>query len=235
MDDAAQPAGDGAHNEQDLGPGPRGRVAADGTPAGEGGRGRWAGERARGHLDGSGTSRRARAPRAGRRRDTPLEQRRLTYPEVGATAGALPAGYDHLVRSRAVGVGEAAFRAAAERLMGWDMHRSAGFEVRPTAARAALGARVVLRLGWGPLRLEAPCEVVRVLDEPRRQGFAYGTLEGHPERGEELFCLDLRPDGTVVLSITAFSRPAAWWARAGAPAARCLQERVTRRYLRGLL
>ncbi|KLU11524.1 hypothetical protein BJF77_02165 [Kocuria sp. CNJ-770] len=164
-----------------------------------------------------------------------MEQRRLTYPEVGATAGALPAGYDHLVRSRAVGAGEAAFRAAAERLMGWEMHRSAGFEVRPTAARAALGTRVVLRLGRGPLRLEAPCEVVRVLDEPRRQGFAYGTLEGHPERGEELFCLDLRPDGTVVLSITAFSRPAAWWARAGAAPARWAQERVTQRYLRALL
>lgn len=189
--DAAQPADDGAHDEQDPGP--------------------------------------------GRRRGAPLERRRLTYPEVGATAGALPAGYDHLVRSRTVGAGEDAFRAAAERLMGWDMHRSAGLEVRPTAARAALGARVVLRLGWGPLRLEAPCEVVRVLDEPRRQGFAYGTLEGHPERGEELFRLDLRPDGTVVLSITAFSRPAAWWVRAGAPAARCVQERVTRRYLRALL
>lgn len=230
--DATCPADDGAHDEP--GPGPR-RRAAGGTPAEDGGRARWPGERPRGHPDGPGATRRGPAPHGGRRRGPPLEQRRLTYPEVGATAGALPVGYDHLVRSRAVGAGEAAFRAAAERLMGWEMHRSAGFEVRPTAARAALGTRVVLRLGRGPLRLEAPCEVVRVLDEPRRQGFAYGTLEGHPERGEELFCLDLRPDGTVVLSITAFSRPAAWWARAGAAPARWAQERVTQRYLRALL
>lgn len=170
-----------------------------------------------------------------RLRPVPLEQRRLTYPEVGATAGALPAGYDHLVRSRTIGSGDAVFHAAAERLMGWDMHRSAGIDVRPTAPRAAVGARVLLRPGWGALRIGAACEVVLVLDEPRRQGFAYGTLDGHPERGEELFCLERRDDDTVVLSITAFSRPAAWWAAAGAPAARWVQERVTQRYLRSVL
>jgi uncharacterized protein (UPF0548 family) len=36
----------------------------------------------------------------------------------------------------------------------------------------------------GPIRV--PCRVVYVLDEPERRGFAYGTLPGHPESGEEL-------------------------------------------------
>lgn len=90
--------------------------------------------------------------------------------------------------------------------------------------RAAVGARLLLRLGRGVLRIGAAGEVVRVLDQPWRQGFAYGTLESHPERGEELFCLELCDDDTVVLTVTAFWRPAA------APVTRRVQERMTRRY-----
>jgi uncharacterized protein (UPF0548 family) len=32
---------------------------------------------------------------------------------------------------------------------------------------------------------DVPCRVVYVVDEPRRAGFAYGTLPGHPEIGGE--------------------------------------------------
>lgn len=164
----------------------------------------------------------------------PLHDRRLTYPEVGATAGALPPGYHHLVRHRTVGTGEAAFRTAADRLMTWDLHRRAGIGVDPGTPPATDGTRVLLRLGRGPLRITAACQVVHVLDEPRRRGFAYGTLDGHPERGEERFCLEWHDDDAVVLTLTAFSRPAAWWARAAAPLARRVQDRVTQRYLHAL-
>ena len=84
------------------------------------------------------------------------------------------------------------------------------------------------------MRITAACQVVHVLDEPRRRGFAYGTLDGHPERGEERFCLEWHDDDAVVLTLTAFSRPAAWWARAAAPLARRVQDRVTQRYLHAL-
>src|SRR3712207_7231330 len=57
--------------------------------------------------------------------------------------------------------------------------------------------------------------VVYTVEEPDRAGFAYGTLPGHPERGEELFLLDRAPDGQLRLTISAFSRPATWLARAG--------------------
>lgn len=69
---------------------------------------------------------------------------------------------------------------------------------------------------------------------PGRRGFAYGTLPGHPECGEERFCVEWRDDDTVALNIVAFSRPATWWARAGAPVARLVQRRITDRYLRAL-
>lgn len=164
----------------------------------------------------------------------PVEERELTYPEVGATRGTLPDGYGTFVQRRVLGSGEELFRAAADCLLDWRMHRAAGIGVPASAPRAVPGASVALRLGRGPLALEFGCRVVYVIDEPRRQGFAYGTLLGHPERGEERFCVQWNDDGTVEFVITAFSAPALWWSRAAAPVSRRVQHLITRRYLRAL-
>jgi uncharacterized protein (UPF0548 family) len=72
------------------------------------------------------------------------------------------------------------------------------------------------------------------VNEPHRKGFAYGTLAGHPERGEEAFVVELTPAGDVRLSIRAFSRPARLIARLGGPAGRAVQRWVTARYVRAL-
>ncbi|NEC24389.1 DUF1990 family protein, partial [Streptomyces parvus] len=53
--------------------------------------------------------------------------------------------------------------------------------------------------------------------EDGRTGFGYGTLTGHPERGEECFVVDLADDGTVWFTVLAFSRPASWYARIAGP------------------
>jgi uncharacterized protein (UPF0548 family) len=74
-----------------------------------------------------------------------------------------------------------------------------------------------------------------VIDEPNRRGFAYGTLQGHPETGEEAFTVRFDPSNDIVsVEITAFSKPSFWWIRVGNLAARQLQRLVTRRYLRAL-
>lgn len=159
----------------------------------------------------------------------------VTYVEVGATLGELPAGYRHVRREVVVGSGRERFERVADQLLGWHLQRAAGLRVRAGADRASPGVVVRLGVGLGPLRLTAPCEVVLVLDEPRRRGFAYGTLPGHPERGEELFVVRLDDDHRVVLTVTAFSRPATWWARLGAPVTAHVQDRVTDRYVRSLL
>jgi uncharacterized protein (UPF0548 family) len=52
---------------------------------------------------------------------------------------------------------------------------------------------LILSLGVAAIRLRAPCRIVYVIDEPDRRGFAYGTLPGHPERGEEAFIISRRP------------------------------------------
>lgn len=82
--------------------------------------------------------------------------------------------------------------------------------------------------------IRAPCRVIYVIDEPKRKGFAYGTLPGHPESGEEAFIVEQTDDGSVWLTIRAFSKPSSWVWWVGYPALRIAQAVVTRRYLRAL-
>jgi uncharacterized protein (UPF0548 family) len=157
----------------------------------------------------------------------------LTYPEHGATRGDLPAGYRHVVRRDRVGTGAAAFRRAADALNGWRMHRRAGLTVVSAPPAAAPGSTVVLRLGPAIVGIVVPCRVVYVVDEPDRCGFAYGTLPGHPETGEEAFIVDRTADA-VHLTIRAFSRPATPLVRIAGPLNHAVQRIVTARYVRAL-
>ncbi len=79
----------------------------------------------------------------------------------------------------------------------------------------------------------APGRVAYLLDEPSRTGFAYGTLPGHPERGEEAF-LVIRADGRLRFEVVAFSKPRDPLTRLGAPVARALQRRTINGYLRAM-
>jgi uncharacterized protein (UPF0548 family) len=158
----------------------------------------------------------------------------LTYAEVGATQGVLPAGYHHVRASREVGHGPDAFAAAASALLGWQLQLRAGLRVTASAPVAEPGAVVLLGFGVGPFRVRAPCRVVYTVTQARRRGFGYGTLPGHPERGEEAFAVELRDDGAVAVSVTAFSRPATMAARAAGSLGLMIQRRVTGRYLDAL-
>lgn len=159
----------------------------------------------------------------------------LTYQEVGATAGGeRPGGYRHMECRWTIGEGDDVFRGAARALMSWQMHRDAGLRVWASAPVAEEGSIVVLGLGVAALRLLAPCRVVYRLSEEHRKGFAYGTLPGHPESGEEAFVVEHQPAGSVVLQISAFSRPATRYARLAGRLNSVLQDAVTRRYASAL-
>ncbi|MCX5380211.1 DUF1990 family protein [Streptomyces sp. NBC_00091] len=152
----------------------------------------------------------------------------LSYPDRGATLRQpLPAGYHHLHHRTRIGRGRAAFEAAGSAVTGFRMHRATGATVRADGP-AATGARVEIGLGAGPLRITVPCEVVWTTDAPDRAGFAYGTLTGHPECGEESFLVELAADGTVWFEVTAFSRPAAWYTRLAGPLVPLLQRGYAR-------
>lgn len=177
------------------------------------------------HQDHHPLARRLRAARAAR----------PTYAEVGASRDArLPDGYAHLRRRIHLGHGPEVLERAGRYVLGWGSQLGSGFAVHPYAP-AEPGATVLLRLNLPGLRrprLVAPCRVVWTVDEPgRRMGFAYGTLPGHPECGEEAFLVTLDEDGEVWFEVVAFSRLASWYARLGRPVAQLCQFLAIERYL----
>jgi uncharacterized protein (UPF0548 family) len=123
----------------------------------------------------------------------------------------------------------------------------AGTPIEPASAREAgevtfaasgmpliqPGDTALLRWLFWPARI--PARVVYVIDEPDRKGFAYGTLPGHPERGEEAFVVERRADDSVWLVIRAFSRPSNAFFWVTYPALRMMQAIFTARYERALL
>jgi len=159
----------------------------------------------------------------------------LTYSEVGATQGRdLPRGYRRLVARARIGTGPRVYAAAVRAVRSFEMQRAAGLTVHADGPEAAVGVTMTLGLGVGRLRIQAPCRVVWVLDEPGRYAYGYGTLPGHPESGEEGFEVSLVGD-EVWLEIRAFSRPGRWYTRLARPAAQLVQDWATGRYRDALI
>lgn len=155
-----------------------------------------------------------------------------------------PAGYRRFAGAAVVGAGHEDLRRLGAAVLDWRMQRASGIRVLAAGddtdagpAEEDIEVRLSIRiatLAGAEVRTLAPARVVRVLDEPTRIGFVYGTLPGHPERGEEAFLVESRPDGAVLARIIALSRPAMPYALA-APVLLRLQRRYTARYLRALL
>ncbi len=156
----------------------------------------------------------------------------LSYPEVGLTElEKAPDGYRHLQLRERVGEGQRVFEALSEGILTWALHERSGLRTRPDTPRVQLGSRVELGFGIGPARISAPCRVVRLIEEATRSGFAYGTLAGHPETGEESFAAVLDEDGSVYLEIRAASKHANRFYRLVSPVAEAAQRFATKRYV----
>jgi uncharacterized protein (UPF0548 family) len=164
-----------------------------------------------------------------------LESAELTYDDIGATlAGKRPAGFHHDRYEAVLGEGPEAFRRAVTGLKTWKAHRLPGMRVFPDGMEIRSGATVVLTLGTPIASLVVPCRIVGVVDGQTRWGFAYGTLPGHPEQGEESFAVSIASDGTVHFEIEAFSRPGDLLARLSGPIGRGMQRGGTGAYLHSL-
>lgn len=158
-------------------------------------------------------------------------QEPFSYPEVGQSRSGTPAGYDLDHNRVRLGEGPAMFEAACAALRRWEMFPAPWTRIEPAGAPIAEGSAVaIVARAFGVWWLNA-CRIVYVLDETepvRWFGFAYGTLTGHAERGEERFSVELLADGSVWYDVRAFSRPRFWPARLGYPLARRLQRRFVR-------
>jgi uncharacterized protein (UPF0548 family) len=156
----------------------------------------------------------------------------FTYPAVGATAETPPAGYV-VDRTRVrLGEGEPVFRSAVASLRSWQQFQLGWVDAWPRDTPIDRGRVVAVMgraLGWWWLNA---CRIVYVVDESgpiTRFGFAYGTLPGHVESGEERFLVEWdRGDGGVWFDILAFSRPSHPLTRLGYPFVRRFQKRFGR-------
>ena len=160
----------------------------------------------------------------------------FTYESVGSTAhrGELPTGFEVDELRVELGRGGEVFMAARRGIEAWAQFELGWCEAWPreTPIRAGEVVAVVARsmgLWW-----TNAARIVYVVDESveatedavTRFGFAYGTLPGHVEMGEELFLVEWdRATDAVTYSILAFSRPRHTLARLGRPLVRRLQQR----------
>ncbi|WP_427893396.1 DUF1990 family protein [Kribbella sp. GL6] len=162
---------------------------------------------------------------------TDLSRRALTDTAAGATLTSDPRSFERTVR---LGSGEQCWTFVSTELLQWGVKTRSGFSVVGDPA-VVLGRRFWLVAHVGPFRIHEPVQVVAVVDEPARVGFAYGTLAGHPVRGEETFLAERRTDDSVWLTIRSQTHPAAGLWRLAYPVALLAQRAYRRRYLRALL
>ncbi len=162
----------------------------------------------------------------------------LTYAPHGGSLdldpARVPAGFRIFRHEAVIGAGRERWAAAAAAVLEWGMQRGAG--IRVSTPRVVVGDDVTITIPFlGVVLIRARTRVLAVVDETDRRGFVYGTLPGHPERGEEAFLVTIDDEGTVRASVQGFSRPSSGFWMLTAPALRIVQAIYTRRYVSALL
>ncbi|MCH8060125.1 MAG: DUF1990 domain-containing protein [Proteobacteria bacterium] len=152
-----------------------------------------------------------------------------SYSEVGQTRGQLPQGYQIDHHRVQLGVTRETFERARQALFNWQMFRLNWLEPcwpRQPVKEGVLVGTLARIFGLWTVNV---CRVVYVVEESgdvEKFGFAYGTLPGHVECGEERFTVEWhRDDDSVWYDILAFSKPGHILTRLGYPMARRLQKR----------
>ncbi len=156
------------------------------------------------------------------------EGRDYSYTEVGQTRQREPKQYDNDHHSIILGKGEAVWEKAKRALENWQQFPAHWTKIYPNTAPLRRGTTVavlfrVLGIWW-----TNSARIVYDFSDEKRFGFAYGTLPGHVETGEEVFWIERDETGEISYHIKAFSRPAYWFVWLGYPIARIFQRRFCR-------
>lgn len=137
--------------------------------------------------------------------------------------------------SAVIGRGADAWQRAADDVLRWRVKTRSGFLVGSDAPVRA-GQRERIRVRVLGMTIVEPVEVVAVVEDGDRVGFAYRTLPGHPVDGEEAFVVHRDSvDGDITLTVRSLTRaaPQQPW-RLLHPLLRIAQRVARRRYLRAL-
>jgi uncharacterized protein (UPF0548 family) len=144
----------------------------------------------------------------------------------------LSARYDVDRHEFSLGAGRERFERARAALFAWRHFEIPWVELHGASTSAHAGQAVATLVSVAGLRFLNPCQVVYTENSDASSdcaAFAYGTLPGHVESGEERFEVSHDPaTGEVKYRILAFSRPGILLTRLGYPATRLFQRRFAR-------
>lgn len=145
----------------------------------------------------------------------------FSYAEVGASKDAAPKGYPINHRRVCLGRGREVFARAENAVRNWAMYQLDWTRLYPPKTPLEVGAVVCVVVNHGFCWSLNPCRVIYLTEEKgdvRRFGFAFGTLPGHSETGEERFTVEWhQADDSVWYELFAFARPHDILAKIGFP------------------
>jgi uncharacterized protein (UPF0548 family) len=142
----------------------------------------------------------------------------------------MPTGFAVDQARAQLGMGGEAFDKSKDALRGWRQFQLGWLEAWPADTPLRAGETVVVVARTPPVWWMNAARIVYVVDESTdstsRYGFAYGTLPGHVEMGEERFLVEWdRSTDSVWFDILAFSRPRHFLTKLARRQARRMQQR----------
>lgn len=150
----------------------------------------------------------------------------FSYTPVGMTrAEEAPDGWTEDAYRTVLGPGRDVFDRGRQLIRRWTMFAMPWIELHAPDAPIEAGTTVGVLARSAGLWCVNAARIAYVVDELDRFGFAYGTLPGHVEAGEELFLVEHTPEDLVAYSIRALSWPRAPLARLAKPWVRREQRR----------
>jgi uncharacterized protein (UPF0548 family) len=163
-----------------------------------------------------------------RQKDLPF-----SYLEIGASKDRIPDNYPvnhHRIR---IGNGAQTFDRAKKAIDDWTMYKLDWTRVYPPKTPINIGESVCIVVNHGFCWSINSCRIIYVLNEynesTKRYGFAFGTLPGHSETGEERFTVEWnRADDSVFYELLSFARPQHILAHIGFPFVTFFQRKFAR-------
>jgi len=161
---------------------------------------------------------------------TKQAKRTYNYQALNGTKRPPVKGFDNDHSSIVLGSGKLVWERAKRALQNWEQFPTPWTKVEPLAPLKE-GEVVAVLFRLLGIWFVNSARIVYTIDEDRRFGFAYGTLPGHVERGEECFWIERNTAGEVSYHIRAFSQPAYWIVWVAYPFARYNQRRFVKQSL----
>ncbi len=152
----------------------------------------------------------------------------FNYDQQYGTRNQEVKGYDNDLNSIFLGKGEKVWNNAKVALEHWQQFPPGWTKIYKNATALEAGNTVLVLFKLFGIWWSNSARIVYTLNEEHTYGFAYGTLTGHVESGEECFWIDKDAEDHVYYHIKAFSKPDFWAAKLAYPLARVYQRKFVR-------